>query len=121
MPDGIALSMPAGLTSIATEMHADRQAHGSHAADAKRRKTFHDKYGDCIADGILLLTRATDDDFLPAYYQGLERRQNGESERVMSNREVDQRDEALGVLPFKVSPSQVITLKTFDFCGISVG
>jgi hypothetical protein len=121
MPDAFALSMSAGLTSIATEMHAGRRAHVYRAAEAKRSKTFHDKYGDRIADGILLLTRAMANNFIPAYYQGGGGRQKGGSEHVILQREVDQSDESLGLLPFKVSPSQVISLKTFDFCGISVG
>jgi hypothetical protein len=50
-----------------------------------------------------------------------EGRQKGELGRVMLQREVDQSADALGVLPFKVPPSKVVALKTFDFCGISAG
>jgi hypothetical protein len=67
LPDAFAISMSAGLTSIATEMHADHQSRDTRAAKSKRDKTFQDKYGYRIADSILLLTRATDDNFLPSY------------------------------------------------------
>jgi hypothetical protein len=35
------------------------------------RKTFREKYGDHIADEILLFTSSVDDDFLPAFSQEL--------------------------------------------------
>jgi hypothetical protein len=90
LPDAFALSMSTGLTSIATEMHSDLQAWDARAAESTRKKTFRDKYGERIADSILILTGASDDDFLPAYYQELGGRQKGESERVLLQREVDQ-------------------------------
>jgi hypothetical protein len=34
---------------------------------------------------------------------------------------VDQSAEVLGVVFFKVTPSQSIALKTFNFCGLSIG
>jgi hypothetical protein len=40
---------------------------------------------------------------------------------VILQREVDQSAEVLGVLPFKVTPSQSMALKTFYFCGLPVG
>jgi hypothetical protein len=69
-PDAFTLAMSAGLTIITTEMHADRRAQDTHAAEARRKKTFRDKYGNWIVDGTLLLARVSDDDFIPAYYQG---------------------------------------------------
>jgi hypothetical protein len=90
LPDAFAASMSAGLTHIAAEMHADRRARYTRAVESSRKKTFHDKYGERIADGILLLTRAVDDDLLPPFYQELGGRQKGESERVILQREVDQ-------------------------------
>jgi hypothetical protein len=56
----------------------------------------------------------------PPFYQELGARQKGDSERALLQREVDQSAECLGVLPFKVTPSQEIALKTFDFAGISM-
>jgi hypothetical protein len=61
-----------------------------------------------------------DDELLPPFYQELGARQKGESERVLLQREVDQSAERLGVLTFKVTPSQVIPLINFDFAGISM-
>jgi hypothetical protein len=119
LPDAFAMSMSTGLTSIAAEMHSDRRAREARAAKSTRAHTSRDKYGERIADSILLLTGAPDDDFLPTYYQESGGRQKGESERVILQREVDQSAEALGVLPFKVTPSQCIALKTFDFAGMS--
>jgi hypothetical protein len=39
---------------------------------------------------------------------------------VIIQREVDQSADTFDVLHFKVSPSQVIALKTFDFVGLSM-
>jgi hypothetical protein len=66
------------------------------------------------------LANAVDDDLLPPIYQELGGRQKGDSERVLLQREVDQSAELFGVLPFKVTTSQAIALKTFDFAGISM-
>jgi hypothetical protein len=65
-PDAFALSMSTGSTSIVMEMHADRRARDTRAAEAQCKKTFYENYGDCITDSILLLTMATNDNFLPA-------------------------------------------------------
>jgi hypothetical protein len=113
LPDAFAASVSAGLTHIAAEMHADRRARDTRAVESAWKKTFRDKYGECIADGILLLTGVVDDDLLLPFYQELGGRQKGESERVILQREVDQSAEVLGVLSFKVTPSQSIALKTF--------
>jgi hypothetical protein len=120
LPDALANNLGAGLTNIAAEIHADRQAREYRAGEARRPKTFRERYGDLVTDQLLLLTNVLDDEFLPPFYQELGARQKGESERVLLQREVDQRAECLGVLPFKVTPSQVIALKTFDFSGISM-
>jgi hypothetical protein len=44
---------------------------------------------------------------------------SGFSERVIFQREVDAGAEALGLVPFQVAPSQVMTMKIFDCCGPS--
>jgi hypothetical protein len=120
LPDSFAESLSDGLTNIATEMHADRRSRETRAVESNRPKSFRDRYGDRIADSILLLTDVSDDDLLPPFYQELGAKRKGESERVLLQREVDQSAEAFGVLAFKVSPSQVISLKTFDFGGLSM-
>jgi hypothetical protein len=65
LPNAFSISMYAGLSSIATEMHADCRARDSRAAEVKWSKTFRDKYRNCITDSILLLSRAMDDNFPP--------------------------------------------------------
>jgi hypothetical protein len=47
-------------------------------------------------------------------------KQKGESERVILQREVDQSAATFDVLAFKVLPSQVMSLRTFDFAGLSL-
>jgi hypothetical protein len=116
--DAFVASMSDGLTHIAAEMHVDRRARDMRAVETLRKKTFRYKYGERIVDILLLLTGASDDYLLPTFYQELGGRKKGESEHVILQREVNQRDEVLGVLPFKVTPSQSIALKTFDFCGL---
>jgi hypothetical protein len=120
LPDSFTSSLSDGLTNIITEMHADHRSREMRATEDTCRKTFCDRYGDRIADEILLLTSATDDDFLPAFYQELGEKSKTESERVLLQREVDQCAEVFDVPPFKVSPSQVIALNTFDFAGLSM-
>jgi hypothetical protein len=120
LPDALADNLGAGPTNIAAEMHADRQAREYRAGEARRPKTFRERYGDRITDQLLLIMNVVDNELLPPFYQELGARQKEESERVLLQREVDQSAECLGVLPFKVTPSQVIALKTFDFAGISM-
>jgi hypothetical protein len=120
MPDTFAETLADGLTNIAMEMHADRRARETRVSDSTRPKTFRERYGDRIADGILLLTASPDDELLPPFYQELGGKQKGESERVLLQREVDQSADTFDVLAFKVTPSQVLSLKTFDFAGLSL-
>jgi hypothetical protein len=68
----------------------------------------------------MLLTSSVDDDFLPAFYQELGGKNGGESERVLLQRDVDQYADVFDISPFKVSPSQIISLNTFDFMGLSM-
>jgi hypothetical protein len=121
LPDSFAETLADGLTNIATEMHADRRARESRVVKSTRPKTFRERYGDRISDGMLRFTAVVDDDLLPPFYQELGGKQKGESDRVLLQREVDQSVEAFSVLAFKVSSSQVIALRTFDFAGISLG
>jgi hypothetical protein len=121
LPDSFAETLADCLTNIATEMHADRRARESRVVESTRSKTFWERYGDRIADGMLRFTAVVDDDLLPPFYQELGGKQKGESDRVLLQREVDQSAEAFDVLAFTVSPSQVIALRTLDFAGISLG
>jgi hypothetical protein len=120
LPDTFTKMLADSLTNITVEMHASRRAMGTRVSESNRSKTFRDRYGDRIADGNLLLTSSSGDDLLPPFYQELGGKQNGESERVSLQREVDQSADAFDVLVFKVSPSQVISRKTFDFYGLSL-
>jgi hypothetical protein len=120
IPDSFAEGLSEGITNISSKMHADRRSRETRVSEASWCKTFREKYGDRIADEILLFTSAVVDDFLPAFYQDLGGKAKGESERVLLQREVDQCAEVFDVLPFKISPSQVISLKTFDFAGLSM-
>jgi hypothetical protein len=121
LPDSFSETLANGLTNIATEMYADRRARESRVVESTRPKTFRERYGDRVADVILRFTAVTNDDLLPPFYQELGGKQKGESNHVLLQREVDQSVEAFDELAFKVSPSQVIALRTFDFVGISLG
>jgi hypothetical protein len=120
VPDSFAEGLSEGLTNIALDMHADHRSRETRVSEASLRKTFREKCGDRIADNILNFTSLVDDDFLLAFYQELVGKAKGEYERVLIQREVDQCADVFDVLPFKVSPSQVISLKTFDFDGLSM-
>jgi hypothetical protein len=60
-----------GLTNIATEMHAEGRSRESHMVESSWPKTFRERYGDRIADGIMRFTAFADDDLLPPFYQEL--------------------------------------------------
>jgi hypothetical protein len=66
---------------------------------------------------LLLLAHSEDDDDLPEYYLGISAKPDGLSERVIFQREVDTAAEVLGLAPFQVTPSQVMTMESFDFVG----
>jgi hypothetical protein len=106
-----------GVASFVTEMKDARIAGDDRRVEAARPKTFREKYGDRLADQMLLLTNTRDDDLLPNFYHELAGRPKGVSERILLQREVDLAARALGVQPFKVTPSQILALKTFDFVG----
>jgi hypothetical protein len=56
LPDTFAETLADGLTNIAVEMHADRRAWETRVSESTLSKTFRERYGERIADGILLLT-----------------------------------------------------------------
>jgi hypothetical protein len=102
-------------------MHADLRACETLFYEATQPKTFREKNGDCIVDIILLITSSSENDILPPLNQELGGKQKGESERVILQLEVEQSPDTFDVLTFKVSPSQVISLKIFNFSGLSLG
>jgi hypothetical protein len=71
LPDTFAETLADGLTNIAMDMHADRRARETRVSESVWPKTFRERYGERIADGILLLTASADDDILPPFYQEL--------------------------------------------------
>jgi hypothetical protein len=71
LPDAFAESLLDGLTNISTEMHADRRSRKTRVSEVTQRKTFRERYGNRIADKIILITSSVDDDFLPAFYKDL--------------------------------------------------
>jgi hypothetical protein len=77
LPNTFAETLAEGLTNIAVEMHADRRARETRVYESARPKTFRERYGERIADGILLLTASADDDLLPPFYQELGGEQKG--------------------------------------------
>jgi hypothetical protein len=120
LPDTFTEMLAEGLMNIVVEMRTDRRARETRVSESVWPKTFRERYGEWIADGILLIVASADDDLIPPFYQELGGKQKGESECIILQREVDQSTDTFHVLPFKVSPSQVISLKTFDFPGLSI-
>jgi hypothetical protein len=96
-------------------MHADHRSRETRVSEATHQKIFCERYGDRIAGEILLLASATDDDFLPAFYQELGGKSKGESERVLLQREVDQ----CGLSMAKVG-GDVLPLSTIPPEGTSI-
>jgi hypothetical protein len=112
---GIASSM----SNIASAMHHDLVVRETRYAEEKNPSTLWEKHGDRTADMLLLLTRSTDDEDLSEYYLNVSGKPKGLSERVILQREVDAAAQVLDLMPFQVTPSQVIAMKTFDFMGAS--
>jgi hypothetical protein len=106
-----------GVNQFVTEMKDTRIAGDDRRLEAAHPKTFREKYGDRLAEQMLLLTNQPDDDLLPNFFHELAGRPKGISERILLQREVDLAARAQGVQPFKVTPSQILGIKTFDFTG----
>jgi hypothetical protein len=106
-----------GVKQFFTKMKDAQISGEDRRLEAARPKTFREKYGDRLADQMLLLTNQSDDDQLPNFFHELAGRPNGISERVLLQREVDLEARALGVQPFEATPSQILALKTLDFVG----
>jgi hypothetical protein len=105
------------MNNIASDMHHDLVVGGTLYAEARKPSTLREKHGDRTVDMRLLLTRSTDDKDLPEYYLNVSGKPKGLSERVILQREVDAAAHMLDLVPFQVTPSQVIAMKTFDFTG----
>jgi hypothetical protein len=115
--DPALVGISASMNSIASAMHNDLAVRESRYKENKKAVTVRDKYGYRTADMLLLLTRSDDDNDLPDYYQGIASKPKGLSERVIFQREVDAAADVMGLVPFQVTPSQVMNMKSFDFCG----
>jgi hypothetical protein len=68
---------------------------------------------------LLLFRHSTDDENLPDYYLNVSGKPKWLSERVILHMEVDAAAMVLDLVPFQVTPLQVITIKTFDLTGAS--
>jgi hypothetical protein len=74
LPESFDEGLSEGVANITPEMHADCRSHETRASEASRRKTFRERYGDRIADEILLFTSSVDGNFLPSFYKSWEER-----------------------------------------------
>jgi hypothetical protein len=99
-------------------MHSELTVRESRYAENKKALIVREKYGDRTADMLLILTRSEDDDLLE-YYMGISSKPKGLSEGIIFQHEIDAAADILGLVPFQVTPSQVMTMKSFDFCGPS--
>jgi hypothetical protein len=107
------------MNNIARAMHSDLAFRESRYAENKKVMTVQETYGDRTANMLLLLTRSEDDDGLSEYHLGVSSKPKGLSERVIFQREIDAAADVLGLVPFQVTPSQVTTMASSDFCGPS--
>jgi hypothetical protein len=117
--DPALVGISAIMNNIASAMHHDLAVRETWYADAKKPSTLREKHGDRTADMILLLTHSADNDDFPDDYLNVSGKPKGLSERVILQQEVDAAVMVLDLVPFQVTPSQVITMKTFDFTGAS--
>jgi hypothetical protein len=103
------------MNNIARAMHSDLAFRESRYAENKKVMTVQETYGDRTANMLLLLTRSEDDDGLSEYHLGVSSKPKGLSERVIFQREIDAAADVLGLVPFQVTPSQVMTMKNVYF------
>jgi hypothetical protein len=113
------VEIAASMNNITSTMHHDLAVRETRYAEAKKPSTLREKHGDRIADRLLLPTRSADDDDLPDYYLNVSGNPKGISERIILQREMDAAAMVLDLVPFQVTPSQVIAMKTFDFTDAS--
>jgi hypothetical protein len=66
-----------GVKQLVTEMKDARIAGDDRHLEAARPKTFREKYGDRLADQMILLTNQLDDDQLPNFFHKLAGRPRG--------------------------------------------
>jgi hypothetical protein len=113
------VEITASMNNIASDMHHDLAVRETRCTEAHKPSTLHKKHGDRTADMLLLLTRSSDDEDLPEYYINVSDKPKGLSNRIVLQREVGAAAEASDLIPFQVTPSQVIAVKTYDFYGAS--
>jgi hypothetical protein len=119
--DTAMVGITASMNNIASAMHIDLAVRETYYAENKKALTVREKYGCGTAKMLLLITRSEDEYEPPEYYISISAKPKGLSERVIFQRKVDAAAEVLGLVPFKVTPSQVMStsIKSFDFCGPS--
>jgi hypothetical protein len=117
--DPALVGISSSMNNIASAMHHDLVVRETSYANAKKPPTLREKHGDRTDNLLLLLMRSTDIEDLSEYYLNVPGKPKGLSERVILQREVDASVMVLELVPFQVTPSRVIAMKTFDFTGVS--
>jgi hypothetical protein len=67
LPDKFAETLADGKAKITVEMHANQCAREIRVSDSVRPKTSREKYGDRIANIILIITSSSNDDLIPHF------------------------------------------------------
>jgi hypothetical protein len=117
--DPALVGISSSMDNISSAMNHYLTVRETRYDEAKKPSNLREKHGDRTADMLLLLTHSTDDDNLSEYYLNVSGNPKGLSERVILQRQVDATSLVLDLVPFQVTPSQVIAMKTFDFTGAS--
>jgi hypothetical protein len=103
------------IFGFATEFRTDRNKRADQRAEAALPKTVRQKYGGGVVDQLLKLTHTTLDEEMPPLYQELAGRPKAMSKRLFMQGLVDKMADKLKTVGFKVSPAQVLSLRTFTF------
>jgi hypothetical protein len=115
--DSALLGIASSMNNIASAMNHDLEVWETPYEDTRKTATVREKCGDRTVGMLILLTRVGDDDDLNEYYLNVDGKPKGLSERVVLQRKVDAAADVLELVPLQVTPSQVIALKNFYFCG----
>jgi hypothetical protein len=117
--DPALIEIATSMINIASAINNDLAVQEIRYTEAHNPSTLYEKNANRKADMLLLLTRSSDDDNLTEYYLDVTGRPKGLLEWIILQREVDTAADALNLIHFQVTPSQLIALKNFEFCGAS--
>jgi hypothetical protein len=117
--DPALIDVARGMRDMVAEARSEQNDHLESREEARRSRTAREKLGEAIADRLLLLCQAPDDDDPPHLYHEWAARIRGVSERYVLQQAVEDSCAVQNVPVFEGTPTQVMTFKNFCLTGSS--